>query len=263
MEAGPVGRVTRATMFAVVSVVLAATGHVLMSGSPLPSWALAAAFLGVAVPSWWFAARERGTRLVVGLAVTTQGVLHTAFETAQGLVPPTAAAPARTALPVGDLCATESTEPWGEDAGTCGGAANGGGMVGMDHTAHLSHMTSPNGVDGTTGVHHVEHMGHMASIGHMSHDMAAMSSTGMLAAHLLAALVCGMWLARGERAAFQILRSVAGWLLAPLQVPLVAPAPSPQPRTRARRGLSDRLPRGLLCTHDLDPRGPPGGLAAL
>lgn len=83
MDAGPVGRAVRAAMFAVVSVTLAATGHVLMSEAPIPFWVLAAGFFALAVPGWWFAARERGPWLVTVLAVATQGGLHNAFAAAQ------------------------------------------------------------------------------------------------------------------------------------------------------------------------------------
>ncbi|NDZ78980.1 hypothetical protein G3I19_10670 [Streptomyces sp. SID10853] len=263
MEAGRIGRAARAAMFAAVSVTLAAVGHVLMSGAPLPFWVVTAGFLAVAVPGWWAATRERGIWLVTGLAVTTQAVLHSAFATAQGLVATaSAAAPARTAPLVDNLCSTGPLHDMGhashlEQAGHMGPAGDMDATEPMSHMSHMSHMMSMNHM-GSMG-----HMGSTGSMGNMAHDMAGMYSTGMLAAHLLAALVCGVWLARGERAAFQVLRSVAAWLLTPLQCLLTAPVPPPRPRARARRGLSDRLPRGLLCTRDLDPRGPPGGLAAL
>ncbi|CAM5741293.1 hypothetical protein SALBM311S_01238 [Streptomyces alboniger] len=53
----------------------------------------------------------------------------------------------------------------------------------------------------------------------------------MLAAHLLAALLCGLWLAYGEKAAFRILRAVAGWLAAPLRLLLALPL-TPDPPAR-------------------------------
>ena len=60
----------------------------------------------------------------------------------------------------------------------------------------------------------------------------------MLAAHLLAALLCGLWLAYGERAAFRVLRAVAGWLAAPLRLPLASPrTPHRPPRVRVRRAV--------------------------
>ncbi|MFJ6854110.1 hypothetical protein ACIQM3_26930 [Streptomyces sp. NPDC091271] len=245
MEAGPVGRAVRAAMFAVVSVTLAATGHVLMSEAPLPFWVPATSFLALAVPGWWFAARERGPWLVTGLAVATQGVLHNAFSAAQS-----------TLGTVGDT-ATPSV------AGAAAPPTD--AMAGMHHMAHMGHSATSDAMTGTkhmAGMDHSATMDHMGSMAHSGHDMAGMSSTGMLAAHILAALVCGVWLAHGERAAFQTLRAVAGWLLAPLHPLLTAPLPARRRRLRPHRGLSDRLSPGLRCARALDRRGPPGVLVA-
>ncbi|MFG2671176.1 hypothetical protein [Streptomyces sp. NPDC048445] len=241
MEAGPVGRAVRAAMFAVVSVTLAATGHVLMSATPLPFWVPVAGFLALAVPGWWFAARERGPWLVTGLAVATQGVLHKVFSAVQSANGNAGAA----------MRPANGTVAQPADA-----------MAGMHHMSHMSHSASS---DAMTGMDHsaaMNHMQHMGSMAHTGHDMAGMSSTGMLAAHLLAALVCGVWLARGERAAFQTLRAFAGWLLAPLHPLRTAPLPAPHRRLRPHRGLSDRLSPGLRCARATDRRGPPGVLAA-
>ncbi|MEU2024329.1 hypothetical protein ABZ565_19555 [Streptomyces sp. NPDC016469] len=253
MEAGPVGRAVRAAMFAIVSVTLAATGHVLMSEAPLPFWVLAVGFLGLAVPGWWFAARERGPWLVTALAVATQGMLHKAFAAAQSAPGTAGDTPAR--------------------AGTGGDQAPAAAMSGMDQVAGIHH--APLG-DAMAGLHHMAGMDHMAGMGHASatgatsvgsmahagHDMGGMSSTGMLAAHVLAALICGVWLARGERAAFQVLRAVAGRLLAPLQPVRTAPLPAPRRRLRPRRGLSDGPMPGLRCARARDRRGPPGTAVA-
>nr|WSS66290.1 hypothetical protein OG284_36270 [Streptomyces sp. NBC_01177]WSS73254.1 hypothetical protein OG491_35665 [Streptomyces sp. NBC_01175] len=242
MEAGPVGRAVRAAMFAVVSVTLAATGHVLMSEAPLPFWVPATGFLALAVPGWWFAARERGPWLVTGVAVATQGVLHSAFSAAQSAHGTVTGAATR---PVAGAAAPPA------DA-----------MAGMQHMSRMGHSATS---DAMTGMDHsaaMDHMGHMSSMAHPGHDMAGMSSSGMLAAHVLAALVCGVWMARGERAAFQTLRAVAGWLLAPLHPLLTAPLPAPRRRLRPHRGLSDRLLPGLRCARATDRRGPPGVLAA-
>jgi hypothetical protein len=95
----------------------------------------------------------------------------------------------------------------------------------------------------------------------MSHGMGGMSSTGMLVAHLLAALLSGLWLAYGERAAFRILRALAGWFVAPLRLPLRLPVPPHRPRIRARGADADRAPRRLLLTHAITTRGPPAGVA--
>ncbi|NED10429.1 hypothetical protein [Streptomyces sp. SID9124] len=244
MEAGPVGRAVRAAMFAVVSVTLAATGHVLMSEAPLPFWVLGAGFLALAVPGWLFAGRERGPWLVTAVAVVTQGVLHNAFAAAQSAPGPAGTGGAPTAAMSG----------MGHMAGMPH-ASMGDAMAGMHHMAGTDHMA---------GMGHAPAVGAMSSgpMAHAGHHMAGMSSTGMLAAHVLAALVCGIWLARGERAAFQVLRAFAARLLAPLHPLRTAPLPPPRRRLRARRGLSDRPTPGLRCARARDRRGPPGVVAA-
>lgn len=253
MDAGPVGRAVRAAMFAVVSVTLAATGHVLMSEAPIPFWVLAAGFFALAVPGWWFAARERGPWLVTVLAVATQGALHNAFAAAQPAPGATGGAAAEAVTGAG-TAAAGSMSGTEHMAGMHHSPAN-GAMAGMEQMAGMSHASSAS---------HLGHTGHMgmSSMSHAYHDMAGMSSTGMLVAHLLAAAICGVWLARGERAAFQVLRAVAGWLLAPLHPLLRAPLPVPRRRLRARRGLSDRPTPGLRCARARDRRGPPGVSAA-
>ncbi|MFF9072632.1 hypothetical protein ACF1A9_09995 [Streptomyces sp. NPDC014872] len=104
---------------------------------------------------------------------------------------------------------------------------------------------------------------HVAHLGHMGHDMAGMSSTDMVAAHILAALLCSMWLAYGERAAFRILRLLAGWLVAPLRLPLLLPAPPHRPRIRAHRNRSAPTPWQFLLAHAISSRGPPTGTAVV
>jgi hypothetical protein len=83
----------------------------------------------------------------------------------------------------------------------------------------------------------------------------------MIAAHLLAALLCGLWLGHGERAVFRLLRAVGSRLAAPLRLLLARPAPPPPP-ARVRRPSSDRVPRLLLPVHAITSRGPPVGTAA-
>lgn len=108
----------------------------------------------------------------------------------------------------------------------------------------------------------------MPSMASTAHDMTGMTgggmtlSTGMLAAHLLAALLSGLWLAYGERAAFRILRSLADRLVGPLRLPVRVPAlPHRPPRIRVRRSRRARTPRQLLLAHALTTRGPPMGTA--
>lgn len=219
MTAGWGARTLRAAVFAAVCVLLAALGHVLMSGSSVSWWTLVAGTVVMGGAGWCLAGRERGLPLVVGVVVVAQGALHSAFSF------------------------TRSTAGTSTDS------------MDMTHTG----MDADMGMDMDTGM--VMGLGHMAHGGHGTDALS--SSYGMLAAHTLAALLCGLWLAYGERAAFRILRAVAGRLAAPLRLALARPATPDRPRLRPRRGSSDRTPRLLLLVHAITSRGPPTGLAVI
>ncbi|WP_437074415.1 hypothetical protein [Streptomyces sp. enrichment culture] len=211
MTAGWCARTVRAAVFAAVCVLLAALGHVMMSGSHVPAGALAAGAAGTGAVGWCLAGRERGLPLIVAVVVAAQTALHSGFSTAQSASEGTASPPM-------------------------------GHMGHMGHAAHMSH----DGMD------------------HMAHAMdGGTSSFGMLAAHLLAALLTGLWLAHGEKAAFRILRAVAGRLAAPLRLLLALPLAPDRPRGRPVRPRSDRAPSLRLLVHAITSRGPPAGPAVV
>ncbi|MFJ3231194.1 hypothetical protein [Streptomyces sp. NPDC086787] len=222
MTAGRCARTLRAAVFAAVCVLLAALGHVLMSGSHVPAWALAVGAALTGVVGWCLAGRERGLPLIVTVVVGAQVVLHEAFSHAQS-------------------------------ASANAASMDMSRMDHMDHTAYTGHMEHM----GHTG--QMNPMAHDAHLGHSMHDGS--SSFGMLAAHLLAALLCGLWLAHGERAAFRILRVMAGWLVAPLRLLFALPVTPDRPRLNPRRRPRDRAPRLLLLVHAITSRGPPEGTA--
>ena len=60
MTAGRGVRAVRAAVFAAVCVLLAALGHVLMSRTAVPWWALAAGAAVTGAAAWCLAERERG-----------------------------------------------------------------------------------------------------------------------------------------------------------------------------------------------------------
>ncbi|MFG2640679.1 hypothetical protein ACGFYP_06850 [Streptomyces sp. NPDC048370] len=230
-------------MFAAACVLLTATGHVLMSDTSVPGWALAAAFAATGGAAWCLAGRERGPVGITAAAVAVQGALHTCFSLAQA---GTASAPGSwlsylTSGASGPASATTTWTGTGTGTATTVGAHSSHAAMGHDHMAH-----DPMGLAPMSG-----------------HDMADMSPSGMLAAHLLAALLCGLWLAHGERAAFRVLRALAALLLAPLRLVLRLPAPPHRPRIRARREERARRLRQLLLAHVLTSRGPPPAAAAL
>ncbi|MFS8204651.1 hypothetical protein ACLVWQ_38995 [Streptomyces sp. CWNU-52B] len=229
MTAGWGVRAVRAAVFAVVCVLLAALGHVMMSGSPVSWWTMAAGAVATGGAGWCLAGRERGLPLIVSVVVVAQGLLHTSFS----LAGPSSRARTPT---------TDTMDTMGD--------------MGAMHMGHAGHMAS-------MGPGHLTSGSPSGSMGGPAHDMAGTSSFGMLAAHLVAALLCGLWLAYGERAAFRILRAVAGRLVAPLRLLLALPTPPHRPRVRVRRDSSDRSPRRLLLAHAITSRGPPAGSAAI
>ncbi|MFE7649154.1 hypothetical protein [Streptomyces phaeoluteigriseus] len=224
MTAGWCSRTLRAAVFAAVCVLLAALGHVLMSGSRVPWWTLAAGAAATGAVGWCLAGRERGLPLVVSVVVAAQTALHSAFSLARSGAHPVAPASGNTAS--------------------------------MDMSSGAHDMGSMH-----MGSLHVDSMdtGHMD---HLGHAVGGTSSFGMVSAHLLAALLCGLWLAYGERAAFRILRAVVGRLTVPLRLPLALPTPPDRPRLRVRP-RSDRAPRTQLLVHAITSRGPPVGTAVV
>ncbi|MGW4240489.1 hypothetical protein ACWEJP_27385 [Streptomyces sp. NPDC004749] len=238
MTAGRCSRAIRAAVFAAVCVLLAALGHALMSGDGVPVWALAAGLAVTGLAGWCLAGRERGLPLIVTVVVTAQAVLHSAFSLAQSV-----------------------------GAGAAGPASGGMATTVLGVLGHGPRLTGVAPKDpGSAHAHAVDsvgmsHMTHMSHTGHMN-TAADGSSYGMLAAHLLASLLCGLWLAYGEKAAFRVLRAVPGWLAAPLRLLFALPAVPEHPFPRVPLGRSDRVPR-LLLVHAITSRGPPVGTAVL
>ncbi|MGW5618093.1 hypothetical protein [Streptomyces sp. NPDC003877] len=244
MTAGWGVRAIRAAVFAAVCVVLAALGHVMMSGDHVPVPVLLAGWGATGAAGWCLAGRERGLRLVVAVAVVVQTALHTAFS----LASPAAGAPAPDVHP--------------PHPGPPGGSAASAHVTGSMDSLPASLSTPPSmTVPMSPDLDHLDHLDHLGHLGHLGHASGGDSSLGMLAAHLLAALLCGLWLGHGERAAFRLLRAVGGRLAAPLRLLLARPVPPPPP-ARVRRPSSDRAPRLLLLVHAITSRGPPVGTAA-
>ncbi|MFE9650796.1 hypothetical protein ACFYO0_43270 [Streptomyces sp. NPDC006365] len=237
MSAGRSVRTLRAAMFAVVCVLFAVQGHVMTSGVAVPGWALAAGAVAAGGMAWGLAGRERGLFMVGSLSLATQVALHAVFSLAQAAVRPGSASLAQRWVRY-LLC----TPP--------------GSGTHSDGTATTAHSMS----HGMAGMSSMDASASTAQAGHL---MGGMSLTGMLAAHLAAALLGGLWLAHGERAAFRILRVLAGWLVAPLRLPLRPPTPPYRPRVRAPRGRAVRALRQLLLVYAITSRGPPAGPAVL
>ncbi|MEW2635473.1 hypothetical protein AB0903_28470 [Streptomyces sp. NPDC048389] len=224
---------------------LAAVGHIFMSGAAVSWWAMAVAGATTAAIGWSLADRERGVLFVTSTVVAAQAALHCAFSLAQAAVHPS----------VSD--GTSFARQWARNL-LCR-------TTGSDN-----HLHEPaRGTTGTVMPGAGEHAHHTAQVTTDStalpaaHDMGGMSPTGMLAAHALAALLCGLWLAYGEQAAFRLLRAFTGRLVAPLRLVLSLPAPPHRPRIRLRRRGRSCAPRQLLLVDAITSRGPPSGIAVI
>lgn len=223
-------RTLRAGVFAAACVLLAALGHVMMSGASVPWWAMAAGAVGTGGTGWCLAGRERGRALIVGVVVAAQAVLHETFSLAQSHAP-------------------------GPQAGSSGATTGMGSMhmgpmhmhaMDMAGMGHMGAGSMTHGGPGMQGAHH----------------MAGSAAFGMFAAHLLAAVLCGLWLAYGERAVFRILRATAARLVAPLRMLLALPVPPCRPSVRRRdHDLGRRTLARLLLCYAIITRGPPVGAA--
>lgn len=222
-------------MFAAVCVLMAALGHSWASGDPVPWWSLCAAFSGTASAAWWLAGRERGVLVVTGSTVLAQLGLHALFELAR---PP---GPGTSGPMTHDMTGMHS-----------GAAA----LAGTPHSdLHLS-MPMGGAMPGSAGRQATDVMG-MSSGGH--------ASLGMFLAHLLAAVVCGLWLWRGEAAAFRLGRTLSALMAAPLRrvwgvlcrsLRTARDDVRPRPRRTADDTPAHAL-RGVLLHHVLSRRGPP------
>ncbi|PRH79988.1 hypothetical protein C6N75_06615 [Streptomyces solincola] len=258
MTVGGSLRVVRAAMFAVVCVVLASVGHVLMSGESLPWHVLVLAFVAVGGAGWAAAGRERGHVAVVALTLAVQAALHGAFTLAQASSPSPAGPPGAESDPArrwvdhllcgphGDLAAAARAYDVAESAGL------------------TRDLTLPPLSDGSSAILALRHAGHGGGHGGGGHDMAAMTGTaswGMLAAHVAAALLCGLWLAHGERALFRVLRAATDRVLIPFALRPAPPAPTWEPPRTPSLDQPVRPTRLRLLFHTLITRGPPVGAA--
>ncbi|AWW40951.1 hypothetical protein [Streptomyces cadmiisoli] len=226
MTAGRGFRVLRAVVFAAVCVISAALGHVLMSGHGPSWWLLLGAGTAVAGTTWSLAGRECRRVVVAVFAVATQAGLHGLF-----------------------MLTHAATMP-GPEPGTAGRAAS------MSHSGagHTARGLEPSG----HGLH--------TAPGSPAHGIDASflpGTLGMLAVHLLAALLCGLWLALGEGAAFRVLRALAARLAAPLRLLRRPPVPKSRPRPPAPGARSERVPWRLAVPRALTTRGPPAPAAAV
>ncbi|MGW1023750.1 hypothetical protein ACWD4J_08515 [Streptomyces sp. NPDC002577] len=228
MTTGPGFRLARSAIFAGACVATTGLGHALMSGEALPGRVVGSAFAAVALAAWFLTGRERGAAVVTGATVVTQIALHLAFTLFSSSA-------------TTGLGATPSTAHHMAGMHTAMGAGTSTGMAQMHHLQHTMDPAS------------------MAS-GHLHTAAGHGTSLGMVLAHALAGLLCGLWLWRGEAAAFRLGRALTAFLFAPLALAvglfMAVAVPQGPARVRPFRRAGQWL-RRLLLQHAVPRRGPP------
>lgn len=182
-------RAVRAGVFAAVCVVATTLGHALMSAGDLPWWAVVVSFAGTACGAWWLTGRERSATTVVGVTVVAQGLLHLLFTLSPMLV-----------------SATSAATGWPEAADASGPDHD------LHHAATISHHGMEMHQSGVPGAA-MEAISDPTALSVVTHG----GSVGMLLAHLVAAVACGVWLWQGEAAVHRAGRALAAALFAPLR----------------------------------------------
>lgn len=260
MTTGRCTQALRAAMFAAVCVLLTALGHAVMSDTAVPVRSVAGAFVLTAGGAWVLARRERGLCAVTSAAVVAQVVLHAGYSLAQAAAGPS--------VPGGPSRLLQ----WAQYV-TCG-VVQAPAPTMADGRAIGPHTMGPPAMGAhDMGVHHVaspDLSGAAHDIAAAGHHMAGMSPAGMLAAHALAALLSGLWLAHGERAvtrlratartraAVGVLRGLPGRIAASLTLLLRGPVlPNHPGRLLRRRETAESAPRLLLLVFAITSRGPP------
>ncbi|MEU3186337.1 hypothetical protein ABZ707_19345 [Streptomyces sp. NPDC006923] len=221
MRAGALFRLTRAVVFAAVCVVVSGLGHALQSGTPLPLPALAPAFVAMSGVGWWLAGRERGALLVAAVSAAGQVGMHGLFSRLHPCLPHGVTLP----------------------DGLFGKGRSAAGPV---HSHH-----------GSTGESGMDLAGSWAPL--IIPDLPSLTS-GMAAAHLVAGLLCGWWLWRGEAAVRQLGRSLALFVCAPLRLAWSLLSRTghlpPRPASRTPR-RPYRRPSRPVVLQGISRRGPP------
>ncbi|MBG0853987.1 hypothetical protein I2W78_19575 [Streptomyces spinoverrucosus] len=254
-------RILRAAVFAAVCVVLSGAGHAIASCAAVPLWTLGAGFLGVLVVAAPLAGRERSLPGIAALLAVGQTVLHTLFGLGQH--------------------GTAATDAAQHDAALVEQAAR---LVCGTTTAALSPVQAqrilvearlyPGGAG--SGAHAVHHPADAMSTAADS-SAALLPALPMLLGHLLAAVVAGWLLRRGDLALLRIAElsahSVAeGALVRSLRAAFALAralraglpgAPDAGPRLRRACARAVTEPRTTALQHTVIRRGPPAAVLVL
>ncbi|MBC3841494.1 hypothetical protein GXW82_18010 [Streptacidiphilus sp. 4-A2] len=251
-------RLLRAAAFAAVCLVVSATAHTLMSGQPVPSWALAVGFASLFLVAMGLTGRECSFLGIAAAVLVGELGLDLFFSVAQSAVPVPGSAAARwsTAL----LCLPgqhgSSLPPGMSVTALLRAVGLNPALAAHPPTAALSVPMPGAGAAGSAAA-----TGLMSALG-LSHGLY-----GMLAVHALAGLLSSCWLRGGEAAAFALLRALAAAAVGLLRLTLLLGSGAAGTPQVALRRLEDvRLPPltgRFALLHSVVRRGPPRPVAAL
>lgn len=290
MTAGADLRLLRAAVFTAVCVTLSAAGHSLTGGNRTPFWSVAVACAAVFVVAAPLAGRERSLPGIAGLLAAGQVGLHTLFSCRPAGTTASAAGSATSShgahggsgadvrsLAAQLLCGEQSAGRLSEsearriisDAGLDADRLGGSGSAGLSHQAaqHATHHSAGHGGGGaavSAGETPLECLHNAARAALSSFDVP------MLLGHLLAALVLGWLLRRGETALWRLVRlsaRSARTAVARVRALRTALAYVRSPRDGLLPGLPAHVcfdgagdqapPRSVLLDHSVHRRGPP------
>lgn len=270
VRAGAGMRLLRTAVFTAVCVLLAAIGHAMASGRAVPVGSLALGWLAAFAVVAPLAGRERGLPGITALLAVGQLALHTVFSTGQMCASVTGSSRSGSTNELIAVAARLVCGGGGSSSALSPGAARQIVLrAGIDPAA-VGGATQPRDVlmpgmstlAGSSGAH-----GSHASLPCM---LLSMFSGPMLLGHLLAAVVAGLLLRRGEAALWRLVRlSVRGAAgltsLAPsalrracvLLAALAAAVPCARRPIRGATWSAPARHRTVWLRHCLARRGPP------
>ncbi|MER5789060.1 hypothetical protein [Streptomyces sp. NPDC001980] len=273
-------RLLRAAVFAALCVVLAAAGHTLASCATVPLWTLGAGFLGTLALVAPLTGRARSLPGIVALLAVMQTVLHTLFGLGQHggsmMSGGSMSMSSMSAMP--SMAATSSLSM--SDASLVERAARlvcgaGAAQISPAHAYKIltdAHLSTSAPATGTSGAAHAaDATGASGSL---------LPSVPMLLGHVLAAVVAGWLLRRGDLALLRLIQLSAdsahgvaeGALIRSLRGALALAralcaglVAVPEAPARGRRSAWDipPAPRTLALQHSVIRRGPPAAAAVL
>jgi len=262
-------RILRAAVFAAVCVVLAGVGHVLGSCATIPLWTLGAGFLGVLLVTVPFTGRERTLPGIAALLAAGQTVLHTLFGLGQhGADAGAAGGSSATSASLSDAALVEQAARL-----VCGTAAA------AISPAQAQRLLTEARLNPATGAH-ASHPSADAMSAATGSSASLLPSLPMVLAHVLAAVVAGWLLRRGDLALLRIaemstvsahvvaegalVRSLRGALALVRALRAGLPgAPDAGPRPPRAETLGRSAPRAVALQHTVIRRGPPAAAFVL